>query len=113
MIQPPSETEPLSKDCAQRRLDEALNSFIQQIEDLEQQVRAGNHADKTQARDLFLNLKTWIRWANEAERIRAESQKVTSGNQFGTELDLTAARVGIGCRLDRLRRCCREGQISR
>ena len=83
MIQPPSETAPLSKDCAQRRLDEALDSFIQQIEELEHQVRAGNHADKTQARDLFLTLKAWIRWANEAERIRAGSQKVISGNQFG------------------------------
>ena len=109
MIQPPSETAPLSKDCAQRRLDEALDSFIQQIEELEYQVRAGNHADKTQARDLFLTLKAWIRWANEAERIRAESQKVISGNQFGAELDLDSARVGIGCRVDRLRRCCHLG----
>ena len=88
MIQPPSETAPLSKDCAQRRLDEALDSFIQQIEELEHQVRAGNHADKTQARDLFLTLKAWIRWANEAEGIRAESQKVISGNQLKITLEM-------------------------
>ncbi len=113
MILNPSESEPLSKDCIRRRLDAALSSFVQQVEALEAQVRAGNYADETQARDLFLNLKLWIRWANEAEKIRAESQKVASGNHFGNDLDLAAARAGIGCRLDRLRRCCREGQISK
>ena len=79
MILNSSENEPLSQKCVWRRLDAALSSFVQQIEALEDEVRAGNRADEIQARELFLNLKGWIRWAIEAERIRAESQKIASG----------------------------------
>lgn len=112
MILTPSETEPTSNDYVRRCLDDALDSFIHQVKALEQEVRAGNCADEIQARKLFLDLKSWMKWAYQAEKIRAESQKIASGYQLGDGLDLAAARAGIGCRLDRLRRCCREEQVS-
>jgi hypothetical protein len=44
MILNSSENEPLSQKCVRRRLDAALSCFVQQIEALEDEVRAGNRA---------------------------------------------------------------------
>lgn len=82
------------------------------VADLRQKVEAGETGTATEAGRILSDLRTWLKHAKETEvqleRHRKEQARICGS--YG--LDLDAARHVVGRRLDRLRRCCREGGVS-
>ena len=63
-------------------------------------------------RRLFLELRKWLIWAYELERLSGKYRQTNSAGEAGYSLDLEAARHQIGRRLDRLRQAEFEEEIS-
>lgn len=90
-----------------------LRSFSRDLEDLQTKISAGDTVNETDARKLFSEMRSWLKLAREAEHACAERNKKAIGIVGDYGLDLDAARDQIGCRLDRLRRCCKERKVSK
>jgi len=89
-----------------------LRAIREMVTHLREMVEAGELGHSGEAGKALSDLRTWLKHAKETEvhivRHRRETAKISGS--YG--LDLDAARGVVGCRLDRLRRCCREGNIS-
>lgn len=96
-----------------RRLKDQLSGFSHDLDELQSKIRSGEIEKGSDARRFLTELRTWVRIAQEAEAACAEHQKEQRGYTGPYGLDLEAARSQIGCRMARLRRCCREGQIPK
>lgn len=94
------------------RVQTQLRSFLADIEDLQKRAHAGEGVKETEVRKLFQELRGWLKLAQEAEMIVAQRKREELGIKHQYGLDLQAARAQVGCRLDRLRRCCRDGKVS-
>lgn len=88
-----------------------IAELIDQIDELQGRVRRGDIAKKSEASGALNELKYWLRAARETElELEAIIRKEEGiGDAYG--LDLEQARLAIGCRLDSLRTCCREGEL--
>ncbi|MEE2945556.1 MAG: hypothetical protein VX444_10310 [Pseudomonadota bacterium] len=91
---------------------QTLAHLNQSLRGLEDEVMAGDAASVREASKLLADIRTWSRLAIEMEARFEERRKQQAGIVDGYALDLIEARRTIGCRLARLRRCCREGQVS-
>ena len=60
---------------------------------------------------MMTDIRNWIRLALEAELKLEQRKKKERGIVHTYALDMDAARTSVGCRLDRLRRCCRAGRL--
>jgi hypothetical protein len=73
----------------------------------------GEGEKETEVRKLFQDLRRWLKLAHDAEKLVAERNREKLGIKYDYGLDLRAAHDQIGCRLDRLRRCCDQGKIPK
>ena len=105
LITPEKSDQRLEKQIS--RIEASLESFLAEIEDLQLKVRAGEVDNVNEARKLFSDLRTWLKLAHETEMLSAQSRKKDQGIAYDYGLDLAEARSQIGCRLARLRRCCK------
>ena len=90
---------------------ETLRELSQELRDLRARVREGDLKDSQEAGKLLGHLRYWLKAANETEAQLAEQRRKRAGISGAYGLDLDRARVDIGCRLDRIRRCCGEGEL--
>lgn len=90
---------------------QTLAHLTQSLRGLEDEVMAGDPIAVREAGKLLADIRTWSRLAIETEARFEERRKRQEGIVDGYALDLVEARRTIGCRLARLRRCCREGQV--
>lgn len=110
LITPEDDTENFGPEFD--RVQTQLRSFLADIEDLQKRVHAGEGVKEIEVRKLFQELRVWLKLAHEAESIVAQRKREKLGIKHDYGLDLQAARDQIGCRLDRLRRCCKDGKVS-
>ena len=88
-----------------------LESLRKSLEDLEQQVRAGEVGTETDARKQMSAIQNMVRLALDAEMKLDEQRKRKAGIVNDYALDFDAARSSIGCRLGRLRAARCPGRI--
>ena len=101
-------------------LDQHLSSIERQLvlikhdlETLHEQILAGKIGSETHANKTMGSIKHWIRLAIETEMKIAEQKRHQAGlGRCGYGIDLAEARHQIGCRLDRLRNCCKQTSVS-
>ncbi|MCL3883704.1 hypothetical protein [Marivita sp. GX14005] len=89
-----------------------LATIREMVAALREKVEAGESGTGGEAGRILSDLRVWLKHAKETEvqieRHRRETARVSGS--YG--LDLDAARDVVGCRLDRLRKCCRERGVS-
>lgn len=96
-----------------RSLQRSIQDLRQTAEDLKRQIVAGEDADLTSGKRQVDELGRLIRSCqNVEERFVDERNRQAGIAAGGYALDLDRARAEIGCRLARLRACCREGELS-
>ncbi|MCH2093532.1 MAG: hypothetical protein MK160_00270 [Rhodobacteraceae bacterium] len=102
------------------RLNAVLESCTQQVsdiaselEDLMQQVRAGEEIGKRDLSGRLKEMRDWLKVARETEVQLAAAQRKDKSIVGDYGLDLDRARTEIGCRLARIRRCCPEGRLPK
>lgn len=89
-----------------------LQAIREMVAHLRETVEAGTVGTGAEAGKALSDLRTWLKHAKETEVHLARHRRETAKISGSYGLDLDAARDVVGCRLDRLRRCCREGGIS-
>jgi len=94
------------------KVAQVLEEFIEEIENLRQRLSSEAPASGGDMRRLFLELRKWLIWAHELERLSGKYRQTNSAGEAGYSLDLEAARHQIGRRLDRLRQAEFEEEIS-
>lgn len=89
-----------------------LGEFEETIRDLRERVRAGEVDKLRDAGKTLSELRAWLKLAKETEAQLAEYARKEAGIVGSWGLDLDRARDEIGCRLARVRACCRSKDIS-
>ncbi len=96
-----------------RSLQRSIQDLRQTAEDLKRQIVAGEDADLTNGKRQVDELGRLIRSCQTVEERYVDAQNKQAGiARGGYALDLDRARLEVGCRLARLRACCREGEVS-
>ena len=87
-------------------LNEAVRDLRREIEELTKETKDGNGITETALAKPLKNARDLATQCAKAENYLNECRKKQAGIARGHyALDLEAARVAIGCKLDRLRRC--------
>ncbi len=89
-----------------------LQTIREMVVRLRETVEAGETGTGTDAGKILADLRTWLKHAKETKVHIARHRRETAKISGSYGLDLDAARDVVGCRLDRLRRCCREETAS-
>lgn len=92
-------------------LERQLNGIIADLEALQQRLRTDASDAVKDSTRMMTDIRNWIRLALEAEMKLEQRKKKERGIVHTYALDMDAARTSVGCRLDRLRRCCRAGRL--
>lgn len=109
--QKPPENAGLDAEIEQvRRTMTYLTELLALMED---EVMEGDPSTIKEAAKLLIEIRNWSRLAMETEARFEEREKRRSGVVNTYAVDLEEARHKIGCRLSRLRKCCRTGEISK
>ena len=102
-------------DRLQRERDsitEVLRDLREDLETMAAQTRGGEGSKTAEAKALLADMRYWLKALRETEveleTIRRKEADIAG--HYG--LDLERARIEVGCRLDRLRRCCGAGGVS-
>ena len=96
-----------------RALSEAVVGLRQEIEALAGELRRDGQLDEAGIKQALSKIRGLVTECGKAENFLNESTSKRSGIAHGGHaLDLDRARVEIGCKLDRLRRCGRPRAIS-
>ncbi|MCE8506909.1 hypothetical protein KQ247_00305 [Ruegeria pomeroyi] len=94
-------------------LENSIRDLRNAAEDLQKRIRAGEDGDLAGYGKQMGQAASLIRECQKVEASFAEQVRREAGiAQGGYALDLDRARSEIGCRLARLRKCCREGAVS-
>ncbi|MBV7393586.1 hypothetical protein [Mameliella sediminis] len=93
------------------RATETIAELVDQIGELQDRAKKGDIAKKSEASGALGELRYWLRAARETELELEEIIRKEEGICDVYGVDLEAARLAIGCRLDSLRACCAEGQV--
>ena len=88
-----------------------LRTIREMVAVLRSKVEAGETGTATEAAKALSELRAWLKHAKETEVQIERHRREHAAIDGAYELDLDAARVAVGCRLDRLRQCCREGRV--
>ncbi|SMC42462.1 MULTISPECIES: hypothetical protein [Primorskyibacter] len=91
-----------------REVREELREARKDLQDLRQRVRTGEVGTETEGLKILAYVRSMLKAASETEAQLAKAQRDRAGIVRDYAIDFDAARSEIGCRLDRLRRCCRE-----
>ena len=105
IITPEQETE----DSAEilRGLQEAIGALRREIEGLTEQTRSGGELKETAVSSNTSKVAGLLAHCLKAENTLNDCRNRQAGiARGGYALDMDKARADIGCKLDRLRRCC-------
>ncbi|GAA6201102.1 hypothetical protein [Aquicoccus sp. SU-CL01552] len=96
----------------------SLKRSVQELRDiaeaLKQEIEIGGDASVAARSKELERAGQVIRSCQKVEECFVQEQHRKAGiAQGGYALDLEAARAEVGCRLARLRACCREGEVPR
>ena len=112
MILITAEEESSALELERDAIAQELRTIRKMVAVLRERAEAGETATGVEVGKALSDLRVWLKYAKETEvqieRHRREHARVNSS--YG--LDLDAARDVVGCRLDRLRQCCRERDVS-
>lgn len=87
-------------------LNEAVRNLRREIEELAKETKNGKGITEAELSKPLKNARELVTQCAKAENYLNECRKKQTGIAKGDyALDLEAARVAIGCKLDRLRRC--------
>lgn len=89
-----------------------LQDMQDELEALRGRFRDGDLDDRRAGQSLFADIRYWLKQARETEQELDKIRREDAGLAGDYGLDLHAARFEVGCRLARIRRCCREGRLS-
>ncbi|MGC1504862.1 MAG: hypothetical protein WA782_12075 [Sulfitobacter sp.] len=91
---------------------DAITDLRQEIEGLSQQAQSEKTIDETAAKQSLSKLRDLVMQCIKAENYLNECKSKQDGiAREGYALDLDRARIEIGCKLDRLRRCGRPRAV--
>lgn len=94
-------------------LHDAITDLRREIEGLTKEVQSGGALNETAAKQSLGKLKDLLFQCAKAENYLNDCRSKQDGvARGGYALDLDRARVEIGCKLDRLRRCGRPRTVS-
>lgn len=102
------------KDRLQAERESITHVLRDLREDLEQMaalMRGGEGVKTPEVKALLTDMRYWLKALRETEAELETIRRKEAGIIGGYGLDLARARVEIGCRLDRLRRCCGAGEV--
>lgn len=104
-------TQSVSEQLLQQRdeISQVLRELTEDVRDMQARLRCGEVDKKTDASRLLGDLRYWLKAARETEIEIEALRRKDSGIHDIYGLDLQAAELEIGCRLDRLRACCCAG----
>lgn len=110
LITPPEDGSPIDPEIEELRA--SISEFRDDLRDLSEQVRSGEDNAVAVAGRLLLEIQRSLRQAKETEAKIERRRKQREGVVHDYAVDLDDARYQIGCRLGRLRQCCRADEIS-
>jgi hypothetical protein len=91
----------------------AIRSLRHEIEALSERVRGGEPISETSVSKPMTDMRGLVAQCTKAELLLNECRNKQAGIARGDyALNLDRARVEIGCKLDRLRRCSGPGPVS-
>lgn len=95
-----------------KEFEEILEGMVDDLSALSDRLKDGQLDVDKDARQLKQDIRFWLRLAveTEAELHALKRQDANICGSYGIDMD--AARVEIGCRLDSLRACCGAGDFS-
>ena len=94
-------------------LQDTVRELRRQVENMAAQAKEGNTLDETALKKTLTQVSGMIGHCAKAENTLNECRRQQAGiARGGYALDLGKARADIGCKLDRLRRCCGPDPIS-
>ena len=109
ILTPENREDELEADRA--ALKRRLAALTTGLEMLEERVQSEDLGKRTDAAALLADIRFWLKQIRETENSLADIRRERAGLAGGYGVDLDVARVEIGCRLARIRRCCREGRL--
>jgi hypothetical protein len=90
------------------RVRKTLAQITRTLEALEIELTEGDPSAMKDANKLLSEIRTWCQRAMDTEARFDERRRKQTGSEHGSALDLEEAKRTIGCRLARLRTCCRS-----
>ncbi len=88
-----------------------LKALHMELEKLESRVLSQDLGKKTDVSALMGDIRFWLKQVRETENHLGDIKKERAGVAGSYGVDLDVARVEIGCRLARIRRCCDAGRL--
>ena len=107
-----AEEESSALETEREAIAQELRTIRKMVADLREKVEAGETGTSSEAAKALADLRAWLKHAKETEVQIERHRREHAGIAGAYGLDLDAARVAVGCRLDRLRKCCREERVS-
>lgn len=98
-------------ETERQQIAQVLTELVEEIFDLQSQLRQGDPKNKAEAGKLLSDLRYWLKAARETEAELEKIRRKEAGIEEVWGLDLQAAELEIGCRLARLRPCCDAQEI--
>ena len=93
-------------------LTQVLGDLREDLEQMAAQMRGGEGVKTPEVKALLTDMRYWLRALRETEAELETIRRKNAGFTEGYGLDLERACIEVGCRLDRLRRCCGAGEVS-
>ncbi len=93
------------------RATQTITDLLDLIGEVHDRIKKGDMETRSETAKVLGELKYWLRAARETELELEAIIRKEEGIVDTYGLDLEAARFAVGCRLDRLRACCAEGEI--
>lgn len=93
-------------------IEDQLSDLAEELAEWKTTLQRGEDAKTGDIKRTLTEVRQLVRLAAELEMKIAERDIRDHGlARAGHAIDFDAARAQIGCRLDRLRRCCRQGTV--
>jgi phage-related minor tail protein len=107
------ETDALGLEELFESVQRQLMELRHELEAFKEEARSGEEFKPAEVKAALARLKTLVGQCTGLEKTLAECRQKQTGIALGGyALDLEAARSEIGCALNRIRVCCRAGEIS-
>lgn len=93
------------------RATDTITDLLDMIGEVHDRIKNGEMETRSETAKVLNELKYWLRAARETELELEAIIRKEEGIVDAYGIDLDAARLAVGCRLDSLRACCAEGEI--
>ncbi len=93
-------------------ISQTLSGLGQQLRTLSSRLQKGDTAKNGEDKALLADIRYWLKAARDTELEIEDLRRRDAGITGEYGLDLEQACFAVRCRLDSLRTCCREGELS-